>query len=86
MSIIAVAVEDRGEAGTIARITVDNAAQRNALGNDGKRELAVAVEQAAADPRLRVIVLTGAGDRSFIGGANITEMSGFVRHDAMEGP
>lgn len=86
MSIIAVAVEDRGEAGTIARITVDNAAQRNALGNDGKRELAVAVEQAAADPRLRVIVLTGAGHRSFIGGANITEMSGFVRHDAMEGP
>lgn len=86
MSIIRVAVEDRGEAGTIARITVDNAAQRNALGNDGKRELAVAVEQAAADPRLRVIVLTGAGDRSFIGGANITEMSGFVRHDAMEGP
>jgi enoyl-CoA hydratase/carnithine racemase len=47
--------------------------------------LAEAIEGASADPRLRVIVLTGAGDRSFIGGANITEMSGFVRHHAAEG-
>jgi len=86
VSIVGSAIEDRGDAGTVVRITVRNAAQRNALGNDGKRDLAVAVEQAAADPRLRVIILTGEGDRSFIGGANITEMARFVRHGAMEGP
>jgi len=86
MSLILVAVEDRGEAGTVARITVNNAAQRNALGNAGKRELAEAIESASADPRLRVMVLTGAGDRSFIGGANVTEMATFVAHDASEGP
>lgn len=88
MSLILVATEDRGEAGTIARITVNNAEQRNALGNAGKRELAEAFERVSAEPRLRVIVLTGAGDRSFIGGANLKEMSTFGAHDAhaAEGP
>jgi enoyl-CoA hydratase len=70
----------------VATVTVNNPAQRNALGNDGKRELATTIEQVARDPDLRVVVLTGAGDRSFIGGANITEMSTFVRHDSGEGP
>jgi enoyl-CoA hydratase len=32
------------------------------------------------------VVLTGAGETSFIGGANITEMATFVQHDASEGP
>lgn len=86
MTLIHVAVDDRGEAGTVAHVTVNNTAQRNALGNAGKRELAEAIEYASADPRLRVVVLTGAGDRSFIGGANVTEMSGFVQHQASEGP
>jgi enoyl-CoA hydratase len=86
MSLIETGVDDRGEAGTVVTITVNNAAERNALGNAGKRELAEAFERASAGPRLRVMVLTGAGDRSFIGGANITEMSSFVRHTANEGP
>ena len=86
MSLILVTIDDRGEAGTVARITVNNAEQRNALGNGGKRELAEAFERVSTDPRLRVVVLTGAGDRSFIGGANIKEMSTFVQHDASEGP
>ncbi len=86
MSIILVTIDDRGETGTVARITVNNAEQRNALGNGGKRELAEAFERVSTDPRLRVVVLTGAGDRSFIGGANIKEMSTFAQHDASEGP
>jgi enoyl-CoA hydratase/carnithine racemase len=86
MSLIGIAIEDRGEAGTVARITVNNPSQRNALGNAGKRELAEAVETVSTDPRLRVIVLTGAGDRSFIGGANIAEMACFRQHHAEEGP
>jgi len=86
MSLILVAVEDRGEAGTVARVTVNNAAERNALGNAGKRELAEAIEHVSADPRLRAIVLTGAGDRSFIGGANVTEMATFTHGHASEGP
>ena len=38
------------------------------------------------DPAVRAVVLTGAGGRSFIGGANLTEMAGFEAHDAMLGP
>ena len=86
MSLILVATEDRNEAGTVARVTVNNAGHRNALGNAGKRELAEAVERVSADPRLRVVVLTGAGDRSFIGGANIAEMATFSHGHASEGP
>jgi enoyl-CoA hydratase/carnithine racemase len=70
----------------VATVTVNNPAQRNALGNAGKRELAEAIERVSATGGLRVVVLTGAGDKSFIGGANVKEMSGFVRHDSSEGP
>ncbi len=86
MSLVLVAVEDRGEAGAVARVTVNNPDQRNALGNAGKRELAEAIEAVSADARLRVVVLTGAGERSFISGANIAEMATFERGHATEGP
>jgi enoyl-CoA hydratase len=75
-------IDSRG----VARVTVANAEQRNALGNAGKRELAEALENVSTDPRLRVVVLTGAGDRSFIGGANVTEMANFTHGHASEGP
>ena len=86
MSLILVATEDRGEAGIVARVTVNNAEQRNALGNAGKRELAEAIEGVSAEPRLRVVVLTGAGERLFIGRASVTEMATFTHGHASEGP
>jgi enoyl-CoA hydratase len=70
----------------VATVTVNNPGQHNALGNAGKRELAEAIERVSATDGLRVVVLTGAGDKSFIGGANLKEMPGFARHDASEGP
>jgi enoyl-CoA hydratase len=80
--MIETAIDDR----FVATVTVNNPEQRNALGNAGKRELAEAVERVSAIDGLRVVVLTGAGDKSFIGGANLKEMSGFVRHASSEGP
>ena len=70
----------------VVTVTVNNPEQRNALGNAGKRELAEAIEHVSVTAGLRVVILTGAGDKSFIGGANLKEMSGFVRHDSSEGP
>lgn len=70
----------------VATVTVNNPDQRNALGNAGKRELAEAIEAVSAVDGLRVVILTGAGDKSFIGGADLKEMSTFVRDDASEGP
>lgn len=82
MSLIVSDIDARG----VARIVVDNAANRNALGNPGKRELAEAFEKIAGADGLRVAVLTGAGERSFISGADVAEMSTFDHGHAAEGP
>jgi enoyl-CoA hydratase/carnithine racemase len=76
----------RGDSGFVGHVVVNNPEQRNALGNEGKRQLAEAIEEMAAEPGLRLIVLTGSGDRAFIGGANIKEMSTFERHRSDTGP
>jgi enoyl-CoA hydratase/carnithine racemase len=80
--IVVTRLEERGEAGRVALVTVNNADKRNALGRRGKDELIATFEGLAADPHLRVAVLTGAGDRSFIGGADLAEMAGLDRAGA----
>jgi hypothetical protein len=49
--LVLVAVEDHGDRGHIAHVTVTNPNRRDALGNDGKRALAEAIETVSA--RLR---------------------------------
>lgn len=61
-------------AGHVAHVTVNNPAKRNALGIAGKQQLAETFRDLARDKSLRVAVLTGAGERSFIAGADIAEM------------
>ena len=73
--LIVTRLDDRGEAGCVAYVMVNDPEHRNALGRRGKAELIAAFRTLADDERLRVAVLTGAGDASFIGGANIKEMS-----------
>jgi enoyl-CoA hydratase len=67
--------ETRGDAGRVAYVTVNNPEARNALGKEGKEALIAAFRELARDEALRVAVLTGAGDRSFIAGANIKQMA-----------
>jgi enoyl-CoA hydratase len=83
---VLLSIEDRGDKGHVARVMVNNPERRNALGNGGKRALAEAIETVSADASLRVIVLTGAGERAFISGADIAEMSGFAAGHASDGP
>ncbi len=71
--IVKVRLEDRA-AGQVAYVTVDNAAHRNRLGKSGKDDLVKVFSTLAANPNLRVAVLTGAGDKSFIAGSDLTEM------------
>lgn len=71
--LVATRVEER-EAGRVAWITVSNPARRNALGIAGKRRIAQAFQELAQDETLRVAILTGAGEKSFIAGANLAEM------------
>ena len=54
--------------GAVALLTLNNPAQYNALGMELLRDFAAALEQAIADPAVRVILLTGAG-KGFCSGA-----------------
>jgi enoyl-CoA hydratase/carnithine racemase len=66
--------EDHRERGRVARIAVDNTARLNILNSTLIEQLASTVDSLRDDERLRALVLTGAGDRAFIGGADINEM------------
>ena len=62
------------EPAAIARLTINRANKSNALNQATMVAFVEAVEQAAADPSVRALIVTGAGDRAFVGGADIREM------------
>jgi len=76
MAEVAVRIQAR-EGGAIARVTIDNRAKLNALSTTQIVALRQAFEQLSADRSLRAVVLTGAGDRAFIGGADLNELGAF---------
>ena len=69
--------DDRGDAGRIARLTFNNPTKRNALGLAGKERFVELMAEIKHDESLRAVVLTGAGDKSFVGGTNLAEMAEF---------
>jgi enoyl-CoA hydratase/carnithine racemase len=68
--------------GAVATITVNRPAVRNALNDATLGAIDAAVAALEADPAVRVILLTGAGDKAFVAGADINELS---RADAITG-
>src|SRR5262245_42634158 len=60
---------------SVATITVNRPAVRNALNVATISELASAVEEARDDPAVRVVILTGAGEKAFAAGADISEIA-----------
>lgn len=62
--------------GTRATLTIDDPERRNPMSLDTMQALADAVREAAADGAVRVIVITGAGDRVFSAGGDLA--GGFV--------
>src|SRR5262245_25347045 len=59
----------------IAYVRVNRPAVRNALNAQTVRELGEAFEQAKKDDEVRVIILTGSGDKAFVSGADINELA-----------
>ena len=55
-------------------LRVSRPAALNALNIATLEELKLALGEAAIDPAVRVVILTGDGDKAFIAGADITEM------------
>lgn len=76
-SLVLVHFDDRGDQGRIAQVTFNNPAKRNALGLAGKEQFIEVMAGLKHDQSLRAVVLTGAGDRSFVGGTDIAEMADF---------
>jgi enoyl-CoA hydratase len=67
--------EDRPEGGYLAHLTIDNIGKLNSLNRGLMTEIAEAVGGLVEDPRLRLAVLRGAGERAFVGGADIGEIA-----------
>ncbi len=75
--LVKLTFDDRGDAGRIAWVTFNNPEKRNALGLAGKEQFIAVMTSLRHDESLRAVVLTGAGDRSFVGGTNLAEMAEF---------
>ncbi len=69
--IVQVETQDR-----IATVTINRPEVRNALNSDVVRQLTEAFERLAGSADVAAIILTGAGDRAFVAGADIKEMVG----------
>jgi enoyl-CoA hydratase/carnithine racemase len=76
--------EERPEGGRLARLTIDNRAKLNSLNRALMSEVVETVAGVARDPELRLAVLTGAGGRAFVGGADIGEIAA-LDHAAARG-
>lgn len=59
--------------GAVGWILFNNPARRNAVSMDMWAAIPAIVANYEADPEIRVIVLTGAGDKAFVSGADISE-------------
>lgn len=66
----------------VAVVAVDRQEALNALNRETLQELHDRLHELAGDPEARVVVLTGAGDRAFVAGADIKYMSGLSVEEA----
>lgn len=64
--------------GQIQLITINRPAQLNALNKETIEELSQAIQAAEQDTTVRVIILTGSGEKSFVAGADIKEFAHFT--------
>jgi enoyl-CoA hydratase len=78
---VKVKIEERSD-GRVARVTVDNAAKLNCLSTPLIVALTDAFAKLGDDRALRAIVLTGVGERAFIGGADLNELGALCADSA----
>ena len=74
-------IEDRG---AVRRITINRPDKLNALNRETINELAIAFGQAKADDAVRVVILAGSGEKAFVAGADIGELSALTPMQAQE--
>ena len=69
---------------SIAYVTIDRPKVLNALNTVTWTDLKAAFEEAKADASVRGVILTGAGDKAFIAGADISELAHLDAYAAEE--
>lgn len=75
--------------GRVAVLTVNRPDKLNALNDQVREDLLARLAEVEADAGLGVVVITGAGEKSFIAGADIAEFAGrspFDQRHAMRSP
>lgn len=77
---VLVRIEERAQ-GRIAILAINNAARLNALGSAELEAFVEAVRKLGEDPALRLLIVTGAGERAFVGGADIRELAALKTPD-----
>lgn len=60
--------------GPVATITINNPKALNALSTEVLQDLDAAVQDVKADDSIYAVIITGAGEKSFVAGADIAEM------------
>lgn len=86
--------EARHDAGTVFHLTLDDERRLNCIGSPMLRALLAALERIASREDARAVVVRGAGERAWIGGADVRELASldaacaerFIRalHDAAQ--
>src|SRR6266850_365554 len=72
----------------ISFLTINRPDKRNALNQPTRDEMLHALDSLEREPQSRVLILTGAGDKAFIAGADINEFEGrtaLTQREAMKG-
>ena len=62
---------------TLAKVTINRPKKLNALNSDTIHELSKAFEALQEDEAIKVIVLSGSGEKAFVAGADISEFAHF---------
>jgi enoyl-CoA hydratase len=65
--------------GNVAIATIDRPKALNALNSEVLNDLNTLVDEVNADEEIRVLILTGSGEKSFVAGADIGEMSNLTK-------
>ncbi|HSP40872.1 MAG TPA: enoyl-CoA hydratase-related protein, partial [Gillisia sp.] len=68
----------------ILTITINRPSKLNALNRDTIQELHEAFQEAEQNDKVKVIILTGSGEKAFVAGADISEFSDFSAEEGKE--
>jgi enoyl-CoA hydratase len=63
-------------AGRVAIVTINRPEKRNALNEETRAAIIGALDALEQNPAVRAVIVTGAGDKAFIAGADIAEFEG----------